>query len=173
MQFHSLNLPAAFGSWARERVSMLLSLARGCSAPGIRRCTPDPRRRFAYSELPLRGEDAVVVISHTTETAFAQRARQRVLESPARLVTITGQGKAWPEAVQTVSTERSETYTVSYLAALVVLARLSVACGNRALAPGSSQSCPIGSRPPPQHRPRGLSLRQSVCSFSLAWVPER
>jgi len=82
---------------------------------------------FAYSEPPLRGEDAVVVISHTTETAFAQRARQRVLESPAPLVTITAQGKDWPEAVQTVASERSETYTVSYLGALVVLARLSVA----------------------------------------------
>ncbi|MDQ2894486.1 MAG: SIS domain-containing protein [Actinomycetota bacterium] len=82
---------------------------------------------FAYTDRPLRAEDAVVVISHTTETAFAQRARQRVLESPARLVTITGQGKDWPEAVQTVEAERSETYTVSYLAALVILARLSVA----------------------------------------------
>jgi glutamine---fructose-6-phosphate transaminase (isomerizing) len=82
---------------------------------------------FVYGERSLRGEDAVVVISHTTETAFAQRARQRVLESPARLVSITGHGKDWPEAVQTVPAERSETYTVSYLAALVVLARLSVA----------------------------------------------
>ncbi len=82
---------------------------------------------FAYSKPPLHSEDAVVVISHTTETAFAQRARQRVLESPARLVTITGQAKAWPEAVQTVAAERSETYTVSYVAALMVLARLSVA----------------------------------------------
>lgn len=81
---------------------------------------------FAYGKRRLRAEDAVVVISHTTETAFAQRARQRVLESPARLVTITGQGRAWPEAVQTVAAERSDTYTVSYLAALVVLARLSV-----------------------------------------------
>lgn len=108
------------------------------------------------------------MISHTTETAFAQRARQRVLQSPASLVTITGQGKDWPEAVQTVTAERSETYTVSYLAALLVLARLSVALGSRALTPGSSQSCPIASMPPPRHRPRGLSLRQSVCLFSLA-----
>lgn len=97
---------------------------------------------FAYSERPLRGENAVVVISHTTETAFAQRARQRVLESPARLVTITGRGKAWPEAVQTVAAERSETYTVSSLAALVVLARLSVALQQSSFGSGQLSELP-------------------------------
>ena len=97
---------------------------------------------FAYSERPLRAEDAVVVISHTTETAFAQRARHRVLESPARLVTITAQGKTWPEAVQTVAAERSETYTVSYLAALVVLARLSVDLGQSSFGSGQLSELP-------------------------------
>lgn len=84
---------------------------------------------FVYSEPPLGTEDAAVVISHTTETALARRARQWVLDSPASLVAITAQGKDWPEAIQTVAVERSETYTVSYLAALVVLARLGAALG--------------------------------------------
>jgi glutamine---fructose-6-phosphate transaminase (isomerizing) len=77
----------------------------------------------------LTADDAVVVISHTTETAFARRARRDALESGASVVSITAQGKGWPEAIEAAPLERAETYTASYLAALVVLARLSVAVG--------------------------------------------
>ena len=70
-----------------------------------------------------------MIISHTTETAFARRARAHALESGAEVVSITAQGRGWPEAVETVAHERAETYTVSYLAALLVLARLSLAVG--------------------------------------------
>ena len=52
-----------------------------------------------------------------------------MLAAGARVVSITGQGGAWPEAVETVPQERSETYTVSYIAALVVLAQLAAALG--------------------------------------------
>jgi glutamine---fructose-6-phosphate transaminase (isomerizing) len=83
---------------------------------------------FALDESAL-GEDDVVVISHTAETAFARRARLRALKAGASIVSITGKGRGWSEAVETVPPERSETYTVSYLAALVVLARLSAALG--------------------------------------------
>jgi glucosamine--fructose-6-phosphate aminotransferase (isomerizing) len=41
------------------------------------------------------------------------------------LVSITGQGRGWPEAIETVPPEESETYTVSYTSALAVLARLA------------------------------------------------
>jgi glucosamine--fructose-6-phosphate aminotransferase (isomerizing) len=75
----------------------------------------------------LRSGDGVIVISHTTETALAGRARALALAAGAALVTITGQGRDWPEAVQTTPGERSETYTASYLAALIVLARLALA----------------------------------------------
>jgi glutamine---fructose-6-phosphate transaminase (isomerizing) len=74
-------------------------------------------------------DDALVVISHTGETAFAQRVREEALAAGARLVTITGEGKGWPEAIEAAPAERSETYTASYLAALVVFARLTVALG--------------------------------------------
>jgi glutamine---fructose-6-phosphate transaminase (isomerizing) len=79
---------------------------------------------FAWTPRRLTDDDAVVVISHTTETAFARRARDDALEAGARVVSITGQGLGWPEAIETVPRERSETYTASYTAALVVLARL-------------------------------------------------
>ncbi len=84
---------------------------------------------FAAVPPPLSKDDAVVVISHTTETAFARRARARAIESEAAVVSITARGKGWPEAVETVPLERAETYTVSYLAALLVLARLSLLVG--------------------------------------------
>lgn len=81
---------------------------------------------FAFVEPHLGEKDAVIVISHTAETSFARRARQRAIAAGSRVVSITGQGRGWPEAIETVPPERSETYTASYTAALVVLARLSV-----------------------------------------------
>ena len=84
---------------------------------------------FCFDPPKLTQTDAVVIISHTTETAFARRARAHALESGAEVVSITAQGRGWPEAVETVAHERAETYTVSYLAALLVLARLSLAVG--------------------------------------------
>jgi glucosamine--fructose-6-phosphate aminotransferase (isomerizing) len=81
---------------------------------------------FCFGERLPRSDDAVVVISHTAETAFAQRARASALDAGCAVLSITGRGRGWPEAVETVPIERSETYTASYLAALLVLARLSV-----------------------------------------------
>ncbi len=83
----------------------------------------------AWNSPRLSADDGVVVISHTAETAFARRARACALERGARVVSITGIGCGWPDAIETVARERSETYTVSYLAALLVLARLAVALG--------------------------------------------
>jgi glucosamine--fructose-6-phosphate aminotransferase (isomerizing) len=84
---------------------------------------------FVATAPPLDRDDALVVISHTTETAFARRVREDALAAGARLVTITGEGKGWPEAIEAAPAERSETYTASYLAALLVFARLTVALG--------------------------------------------
>lgn len=74
-------------------------------------------------------EDGVVLISHTAETAFALAARARAVKAGAILVAITGQNSGWAEAVETVPRESSETYTVSYTAALLVLARIAAALG--------------------------------------------
>jgi glutamine---fructose-6-phosphate transaminase (isomerizing) len=77
----------------------------------------------------LAPDDALIVISHTTETAFARRVRDDALAAGTRLVTITAEGKDWPEAIEAAPPERSETYTASYLAALLALARLTAALG--------------------------------------------
>ncbi len=80
---------------------------------------------FAVAPPPLGPEDAVIVISHTATTRFAREAREAALSAGARVVSITGEGKGWAEAIEASPPERSETYTASYLAALTVLARLA------------------------------------------------
>ena len=72
-----------------------------------------------------RPGDALLVISHTTETAYAARARAAALAAGVPLVSVTGTGRDWPEAITTVPPEESHTYTVSYTTALAVLARLA------------------------------------------------
>ena len=72
-----------------------------------------------------RPGDALVVITHTGKTGYAARARADALASGVPVVSITGTGAGWPEAITTVPPEESETYTVSYIAALAVLARLA------------------------------------------------
>ena len=104
-------------------------LATWMLGPGDREVCWASAASFAWGERRLGGDDAVVVITHTAETAFARRARRHALDAGARVVSITGQGRGWPEAIETVPSERSETYTASYTAALVVLARLAAALG--------------------------------------------
>ena len=78
----------------------------------------------------FRPGDAVVVITHTAETVYAVRARAAALAAGVPVVSITGVGRTtWPDAIETVAPERSETYTVSYTAAVAVLARLAGALG--------------------------------------------
>jgi glucosamine--fructose-6-phosphate aminotransferase (isomerizing) len=94
--------------------------ARPCAAAG-----------FVAAPPRLGPEDAVVVITHTAETISARAARELASAAGARTVAITGEGKGWPEAIEAAPPERSETYTASYLAALLVLARLAVALGGK------------------------------------------
>jgi len=44
-------------------------------------------------------------------------------------VSVTGAGRGWPEAIETVAPDESHTYSVSYTATLAVLARLAHALG--------------------------------------------
>ncbi len=72
-----------------------------------------------------RAGDVVLVITHTAETAYAVRARAGALAAGVPVVSITGTGRGWPEAIETVAHDESHTYTVSYTSALAVLARLA------------------------------------------------
>jgi glucosamine--fructose-6-phosphate aminotransferase (isomerizing) len=80
--------------------------------------------------------DAVILISHTARTSFAVAAREAALDSGAEVVSITGIGGGWPEAIETVAMEQSETYTVSLTAALMVLFRLAHELGAPGLSAG-------------------------------------
>jgi glutamine---fructose-6-phosphate transaminase (isomerizing) len=90
----------------------------------------------------IGSRDGVVVISHTTETSFARAARARAIAAGARLITVTGAGRDWPEAIATVPAETSETYTASYTAVLVVLARLAVGLGTDSFSAGEVAAVP-------------------------------
>jgi glutamine---fructose-6-phosphate transaminase (isomerizing) len=88
-----------------------------------------PARSASAAEIArwetLASDEAVIVISHTGKTAFALRCRDQAIAAELPLVSITGPGADWPEAIVTPVREESETYTVSYLAALAVLGMLA------------------------------------------------
>jgi glutamine---fructose-6-phosphate transaminase (isomerizing) len=96
--------------------------------------------RFASSmefalRAPLRAGDGVIVISHTGETAYARAARTRALDLGAETLSLTATGVGWPEAVEVMEKERSETYTRSYTGALAVLALVAGELGAEGLGP--------------------------------------
>ncbi len=89
-----------------------------------------PAATWARWSTSARPGDVLLVISHTGETAYAARARADALAAGVPVVSITGTGRAWPEAIETVPPDESHTYTVSYTAALGVLARLAHELGS-------------------------------------------
>lgn len=91
---------------------------------------------FARLAVKPDADDAVLVISQSARTAFAAAAREAAMASGAEVLSITGVGSDWPEAIETVPMEQSHTYTVSFTAALMVLCRLAHELG----APGLSRS---------------------------------
>jgi glucosamine--fructose-6-phosphate aminotransferase (isomerizing) len=121
-----------------------------------------PAATWARWSTGPRPGDALLVITHTAETAFAARARADALAEGVPLVSITGQGRGWPEAIETVPPEESETYTVSYTSALAVLARLA----HQAATAGAS----------PHDLARAAAQVRAVCAdpgIEAAGVPAR
>jgi glutamine---fructose-6-phosphate transaminase (isomerizing) len=139
--------------------------ARPCGAAG-----------FVAAPPPLGSGDAVVVITHTAETISARRARDEATAAGARVVAITGEGKGWAEAIEAAPPERSETYTASYLAALLTLARLAVALGGEEWGPEQLAALPslveaAGAAPLlVEHPPRRLTV---ICGAGPAAVTAR
>jgi glutamine---fructose-6-phosphate transaminase (isomerizing) len=86
---------------------------------------------FARSSARLDRDDAVILISHTGRTSFAVAAREAALAAGVLVISITGIGGPWPEAVETVAMEQSQTYTVSVTSALMILFRLADKLGVR------------------------------------------
>ena len=123
------------------RASRVLIVGTGTSLHaaelGAMMLTKAGRNAYAYPAVTWarwgpgpRNGDTVLVITHTAETAYAVRARADALAAGVPVVSITGTGRGWPEAIETVAHDESHTYTVSYTSALAVLARLAHELGS-------------------------------------------
>ena len=95
-----------------------------------------PAATWARWSTGPRPGDALLVLSHTGETAYAARARADALAAGVPVVSVTGVGRGWSEAIETVAPDESHTYTVSYTATLAVLARLAHELGAADGSPG-------------------------------------
>jgi glucosamine--fructose-6-phosphate aminotransferase (isomerizing) len=97
---------------------------------------------------PIVGpQDGIVVITHTGETSYALAARALAFNAGLQTVTITHEGTALNDVIETCRKETSETYTVSYTTTLLALAMLASAMGadslsgdTLALVPGSTRN---------------------------------
>jgi glucosamine--fructose-6-phosphate aminotransferase (isomerizing) len=79
---------------------------------------------------PIVGpDDAIVLITHTGETAYALAARALAIAAGLDVFTITKRGTPFPHSVETCAAETSETYTVSYTTALLALAMIAKEMG--------------------------------------------
>jgi len=83
---------------------------------------------------PIVGpQDGVVILTHTAETAYALSAHALAFDAGLDVVMITKRGSGFPHTVETVAKETSETYTVSYTAAVLVLAMIAGELGAESL----------------------------------------
>jgi len=117
--FHAAELGAA----------MLYEAGRGAQAI--------PSMHFVNWAPPVDPRDGMVLISHNAggETAYAAAAYRQAKDAGVRVLAITRQAANLPDAVETVPKETSQTYTVSYTAVLLLLARIANALGAESLSP--------------------------------------
>ena len=79
---------------------------------------------------PIVGpKDGVVIVTHTGETSYALSARALAFAAAIQTVTIAREGIGMNDVIATVPKETSETYTVSYTTALLVLAMIAAEMG--------------------------------------------
>jgi glutamine---fructose-6-phosphate transaminase (isomerizing) len=94
-----------------------------------------PSADFARWRPDPSPDDAVILLSHTGTTPYALTVRERARALGVPLVGIAGERSGWSEAILTPTHEESETYTVSYTAALGVLGLLADALGETGTGP--------------------------------------
>ena len=79
---------------------------------------------------PIVGpQDGVVILTHTAETAYARSAHALAFEAGLSVIMIAKRGAGFSNMVETVEKETSETYTVSYTTAVLVLAMIAKELG--------------------------------------------
>ena len=100
---------------------------------------------MAFANRPPFAEgDGVILISHNAgaETAFAGASWTMATRAGLPVVPVTRRGGSLPDAIETVQKETSHTYTASYTAALVQLARLAHELGAEAYSPDALERVP-------------------------------
>ena len=97
---------------------------------------------------PFAEGDGVILISHNAgaETAFAGASWTAATRAGLAVVPVTRRGGSLPDAIETVEKETSHTYTASYTAALVQLARLAHELGAGAYSAGALEPVPADVR---------------------------
>jgi glutamine---fructose-6-phosphate transaminase (isomerizing) len=104
---------------------------------------------MAFANRPPFAEgDGVILISHNAgaETSFAGASWMAVTRAGLPVVPVTRRGGALPDAIETVEQETSHTYTASYTAALVQLARLAHELGAGPYSAGALEPVPTAVR---------------------------
>jgi glucosamine--fructose-6-phosphate aminotransferase (isomerizing) len=93
---------------------------------------------------PIDPLDAVILITHNagTETAYAGAAWQIAIHAGLGVVPVTRRGGTLPGALETVDKETSHTYTVSYTAVLLLLARIAHELGAEGIVPDALSRVP-------------------------------
>jgi glucosamine--fructose-6-phosphate aminotransferase (isomerizing) len=109
-----------------------------------RAATAIPSMHFVNWAPPVDHRDGMVLISHNAgqETAYAAAAYRQAKDAGLRVLALTRQGAELPDAVETVPKETSETYTVSYTAVLLLLARIANELGAESLSPDAIARVP-------------------------------
>jgi glucosamine--fructose-6-phosphate aminotransferase (isomerizing) len=97
---------------------------------------------------PFAQGDGVILISHNAgaETSFAGASWTAATRAGLPVVPVTRRGGSLPGAIETVEKETSHTYTASYTAALVQLARLAYELGAEAYSSGALERVPAAVR---------------------------
>lgn len=97
---------------------------------------------------PFAEGDGVILISHNAgaETSFAGASWTTATRAGLPVVPVTRRGGSLPDAIETVEKETSHTYTASYTAALVQLARLAHELGAGAYSAGALEPVPAAVR---------------------------
>jgi glutamine---fructose-6-phosphate transaminase (isomerizing) len=97
---------------------------------------------------PFAQGDGVILISHNAgaETSFAGASWTAATRAGLPVVPLTRRGGSLPGAIETVEKETSHTYTASYTAALVQLARLAHELGAETYTPDALEQVPTAVR---------------------------
>ncbi len=88
-----------------------------------------PAMQFVDFAPVVGPQDGIIVITHTAETAYALSTRAQAFAAGLGPVMITKRGSGFPDAIETVDKETSDTYTVSYTTAVLALALLAKELG--------------------------------------------